>query len=98
MFMVSGLAFASASAALTDSAADPPVIPPRLSKPRLDYYRAHPDEYQQFLSRLPARRLAPVPWPPATAARDGERAGGRDRRADADDRRHGDRAQVSHRV
>src|SRR5690349_11733202 len=82
--MVSGLVVGFGAVALAAEAAAPPrnsstesqastaydplVIPPPLSKPRLDYYRAHPGEYRQLLVRLPARRLAPVPRPPATAA------------------------------
>ena len=80
IFMVSGLALAFGSPVFAEEAAAPsgnsaagnqapvlPVIPPRLSLPKLKYYVQHPDEYRQFLARLPKRQFRPVPAVPPTA-------------------------------
>src|SRR3954453_23374098 len=76
--LLSGFALACASGALADEvpasnaaagsqAPGLPTIPPRLSFPRLKYYVQHPDEYRQFLARLPKRQFRPVPPVPPTA-------------------------------
>ncbi len=57
-----------ASSAVRSQAPVLPVIPPRLALPTLQYYNAHPDEFRQFLARLPQRRVAPRPPVPAGAA------------------------------
>ena len=89
-----------ASSAVRSQAPVLPVIPPRLSLPTLQYYNAHPDEYRQFLARLPQRRVAPSPpvpagaaWQPATR----DRAGRRAQQPAAAHRRHGHRAPGLHR-
>ena len=80
IFIVSGLALAFNLPVFAEEAAAPsgtsavenqapvlPVIPPRLPFPKLKHYVQHPDEYRQFLARLPQRQFRPVPAVPATA-------------------------------